>query len=87
MEIAAAASFLCIVLLKLLDRRQRISVFALALVSLVVGGAAWTAVHYTTLPGLEEGVTDRPIEVHPEGYASSRTCEACHPGGGAGLGR
>jgi hypothetical protein len=76
---AALVLLLCFGLLWALDRRRRFPVSALALVSLVVASAAWTAVRYARMPGHEEGVVDRPVEASTEGYASSRTCEACHP--------
>ncbi|MEN8181377.1 MAG: cytochrome c3 family protein [Myxococcota bacterium] len=64
---------------RLLDRGRRFSLPSLALVSVVAASVAWTATHALRLPAPEEGISDRPIEVPPTGYTTSRSCEACHP--------
>ena len=76
---AALVLLLCLGSWWALDRQRRLPPAAVVLASLVFASAAWTAVRFARMPGHEEGVVDRPIEASSEGYASSRTCEACHP--------
>lgn len=63
------------------SRNQPTRVRRLALTGWVAVSAAmaWATTAYS--PPIESArpVTDRPIEVHEDGYVSSRACKACHP--------
>ena len=62
-------------------RRARNTAIVAMLVALGAGAAFSTRV----LPALrgvrvEASIADRPIQVPGDGYVSSQTCQACHPG-------
>jgi hypothetical protein len=51
-------------------------IVVLVVASVAIGGAA--IVHREPVVP-EQRVTQRPIQIEEDGYASSRTCQACHP--------
>ena len=71
MELGLAAAVLCIVLLRIIDRRRRVSTLALALILLVVFGTAWTAVRYAALPGPGPSESRASPELSSRGAAFS----------------
>jgi len=60
--------------------RPRSALLLAGLWLLVPASLTWSALQLRTPPVPEHAVEDRPIEAPDEGYVSSDTCEACHPG-------
>lgn len=66
-------------------RRARpgpVAIFAGVLWCTVPVAVAWAAITLRTFPLDEREIINRPIELNEDldGYVTSRTCEACHPG-------
>jgi hypothetical protein len=75
----AAALLLGLAPLALLVRRRVLRPIVAIGIGVSLGLGAWARVALREVPVSEASVEARPIAVEDEGYASSNTCQSCHP--------